>query len=112
MFGKFTYFYYTLSFTLPLIFVLWIYFYSILVKNIRLISLTTIILTIYGFFIWPLALVWKAWAYDFSKTLSIKLLGTVLEDVVWWLLVSFLISSVTVVMLKKEKNKEKLFKRN
>lgn len=112
MFGKFTYLYYTLIFTLPLIAFLWIYFYRILKKNVATIFVTTILLTTYGFLIWSTGLAWGTWAYNGEKILGVSIFGTVLEDIVWWSLTSFLLASFAIVMMKKEQQKERLMRRS
>lgn len=74
-----------------------------------IVLLTTMILTFYGFFLWPTGLVWKTWEYNHQKILGLTIFGTVLEDIAWWFLISFLISSFTIIMMKKEEQKEDLF---
>lgn len=111
MFDNATYFFYTLIFTVPLILILWGYFIKILRQGSRFIVVTTLLLTMYGFYLWPLGLEWKTWAYNSEKLLGITILGTVLEDTLWWVLVAFLLSSFTIIMVDKEDKKESLLKR-
>lgn len=112
MFGKFTYLYYTLIFTIPLILFLWFYFLTILKKNLLSIAITTALLTLYGFFLWPTGLAWKTWVYNGEKILGVSIFGTVLEDIVWWLFISLLLASFAIVMIKKEQQKERLMRRS
>lgn len=109
MFDKFTYLFYTLIFTIPFILFLWAYYFKVLKKNFIIILLTTVILTFYGFFLWPAGLTWKTWEYNNQKILGLTIFGTVFEDIVWWFLISFLISSCTIIIMKKEDQKENLF---
>lgn len=111
MFAKFTYLFYTLLFTVPLIFFLWFYFYRILRKNLIAVLTTTFILTLYGFFLWPTGLVWNTWAYNSEKILGATILGTVLEDILWWFLIAFLLASFALVMAKKEEAHEGILRR-
>lgn len=110
MFDKLTYLLYTLIFTTPLILFLWVYYFKTLKKNLIVIVLTTMILTFYGFFLWPTGLVWRTWEYNQQKILGLTIFGTVFEDIVWWFLISFLISSFAIVVIRKEEQKENLFK--
>lgn len=112
MFGKFTYLFYTLLFTTPLMLFLWIYFYKILNKHIRVILATTALLTVYGFFLWPLGLAWGTWAYNDEKLLEITIFGTVLEDIIWWFCISFLLTSFAIISIYKEEKNERILKRN
>lgn len=111
MFGHASYLLYTFNFILPLILILWVYYFPLLQKNSRVIFLTTFILTLYGFFLWPLGLAWKTWAYSSDKILNIKIFGTHLEDITWWFLIVFLLSSFVVIIAEKEEKKESIFKR-
>lgn len=111
MFGQYTYLFYTLIFTLPFIFFLWIYYYQILRGNIRTILIVTFILTLYGFFLWPTGLIWGTWAYNSKKLLGITVFGTVLEDIIWWVVIALLLTSFTIVVAKKEEKRESLLKR-
>ncbi len=102
MFGKNTYLFYTLFFTLPLICLLWGYYFPILKRKVKTVFLTTLILTTYGYFLWPLGLLWQTWAYSPEKILDIKIGLTHLEDILWWFLISFLLSSFTIIFSQKE----------
>ena len=51
-------------------------------------------LTVYGSIIWPIALKYGCWDYGIDKISGVKLLGYVyIDDVMWWLLVRFLLTS-------------------
>ncbi|MBI2031764.1 MAG: hypothetical protein HYT08_04085 [Candidatus Levybacteria bacterium] len=112
MFGKFTYLFYTLSITLPLIIITWFYYWPILKKAIKLISLLVILLTIYGSIMMTVALRVKAWSYSTDKILEIRLLGVAIEDTIWWALILTLIISCAIVMIKKQDHKEPILKRS
>lgn len=53
----------------------------------------------------------KAWSYDPNKFLGIFILGTVLDDIIWWACIFLLEISAIVVLLKKFDKKEPLLKR-
>ena len=95
MFDESSYIGYTLLFCLPPILLLWLRreFFEVLLSRGRAIVLSTFVLTLYGSVIWPVALHYKAWAYDAGHITGWKLFGLVyFDDVVWWVLVSFLMS--------------------
>ena len=112
MFGKFTYLFYTLFITLPLIAITWLYYWPILKKTVRFIALITAALTIYGSVMMTVALHIKAWSYSSEKFLGIFFLGAAIEDIIWWMLILTLIISCVIVVLKKQDNKESLLKRD
>ncbi len=102
MFEKYTYLLYTLFFTFPLILVLIIANFKLLKKNLKPILLTTVFITVfYGMFSWQIALENRLWWYGDDRILGITLLGTVIEDIIWWFLISFLISFFTIVAVKR-----------
>lgn len=111
MFGKASYFLYTLIFTLPLISALWIYYFPSLKRNFGIPFLATFLLTLYGFFLWPLGLKWQTWAYSSEKILGVQILGTYLEDILWWLLICFLLSSFATIFAEKEEEQKPVLKR-
>src|SRR5690242_10035592 len=103
MFGKFTYLGYTLVFTVPLIVATWIYYWPILRTKIKVVTFLVVIMTTYGSILMTLALHVKAWSYASNKFLGIYFLGTVMEDIIWWILILFLeVSAIIVLMIKKD----------
>ncbi len=107
MFDQSSYIGYTLIFCLPPILILWLRreFFYVLCAYWRPISLSTCLLTIYGSLIWPVALYYGAWAYDSGRITNWKLFRFVyIDDVVWWFLVSFLISSFVALSAHYEKS--------
>ena len=100
MFGHQSYIGYTLLFCLPPLILLWLRreFFPILRQNLKGILLSTLVLTVYGSLIWPVALKYGCWAYNKDRISTILLFGYVyLDDVVWWLLIGFVFSSFIAV---------------
>ncbi len=97
MFGELTYLTYTLVFTLPLISFLWWRHYARLRKHVLLIGTATALSLVYCVLVWPLGLTWECWTYAEDKITGLEVLGTVLDDLVWWAYITFLIASFTVV---------------
>jgi undecaprenol kinase len=96
MFEHYSYLGYTLMFCLPPIVLLWVRaeFARTMRKDLVGILLATAIVSAYGSAIWPLAIRWGCWTYQENRILNRKLFGYVfVEDVVWWVLVSFLFAS-------------------
>jgi undecaprenol kinase len=107
MFEQYTYLGYTLMFTLPPIALLWIRaeFSQTMRKDLAGILLATAIISVYGSAIWPLAIRWGCWSYQESRILNRKLFGYVfIEDVVWWVLVSFLFASLVSLSTRWEES--------
>lgn len=109
MFGHFTYFLYTLIFTLPLIVFLWSFYRQILIPVSKKVLVITLLATFYGFLIWPYGLKMACWAYSSQKILNFNVLGVVFEDLVWWFLICLLLVSFIFVSAHFEDEKQSLF---
>ena len=112
MFNLWTYIGYTMLFCIPPLILLWLRreFFAILAENSKTITLSTAVLTIYGSLIWPIAIHYGAWTYTEGKFTGIKLFYYVyIDDVIWWLFVSFLFSSFIVLSAVYEKRGEDVF---
>ncbi|PIZ42257.1 hypothetical protein COY34_03145 [candidate division WWE3 bacterium CG_4_10_14_0_2_um_filter_42_8] len=106
MFGHGTYLFYTLIFTLPLIGFLWFFYRPILRPCLKKILGLSLLATFYGFLVWPYGLKMSCWGYSEAKILNITLFGVVLEDIVWWFLVTWLLISFVTVSLHFENRKQ------
>jgi lycopene cyclase domain-containing protein len=96
MFEHYSYLGYTLLFCLPPIVLLWVRaeFARAMREDLRGILLSTAIISLYGSAIWPVAIRLGCWSYREDRILNRKLFGVVyVEDVVWWVGVSFLFAS-------------------
>jgi diacylglycerol kinase len=72
---------------------------------LRGILLATAIISLYGSAIWPVAIRWGCWSYRETRILNRKLFGVVfVEDVVWWVLVSFLFASFVALSTRWERS--------
>lgn len=112
MFGKFTYLGYTLLFTVPLIFITWVYYWQILKKKIKVITFLVVLISFYGSILMTVALHVHAWSYNSEKFLGIYFFGVVMEDMIWWFCILLLeVSAIIVLMIKKDNNSS-LFKRD
>ncbi|MFC1554852.1 hypothetical protein ACFL7D_09475, partial [candidate division KSB1 bacterium] len=112
MFDQWSYIGYTLLFCIPPLILLWLRreFFDILKANVKIILISTLILTVYGSLIWPIAIKYGAWAYSEETFTAIKLFNYVyIDDVIWWVFVSFLFSSFIVVSAKYEDEDKDLF---
>ena len=114
MFEEFSYIGYTALFGLPPLILMWLRreFFSGLVSRLRIILLSSLILTVYGSLIWPVALHHGAWAYGPDMITKIMLFGYVhLDDVLWWLIVSLLFSSAVTLGVHYERQGVDIFQR-
>jgi len=96
VFEQMSYIGYTLLFCIPPLILMWLRkeFFLILQKNVKTIVLSTVILTLYGCLIWPIALKYGVWSYSPEKITNVKLLGFVfLDDIIWWIFVGLVFSS-------------------
>lgn len=114
MFEHWSYLGYTLMFCLPPIVLLWLRreFALRMARDLKQILAASLLLTLYGCSIWPLALKMGAWAYAENRILNIKLFGYVhIEDAVWWLLISFLLASFMSLSIRFEEEGVNIFLR-
>ncbi len=114
MFDHLTYVGYTLLFCVPAFLLMWLRaeFFAVLRRQLKAIVLTTLILTLYGSLIWPVALKYGAWAYDPNKITGMRLFDYVfLDDVLWWFCVGWLFSSFVVLSRHYERHGVDIFLR-
>jgi diacylglycerol kinase len=107
MFEHYSYLGYTLLFCLPPIVLLWVRaeFARAMREDLRGILLATAIISLYGSAIWPVAIRLGCWSYREDRILNRKLFGVVfVEDVVWWVLVSFLFASFVALSTRWERS--------
>ncbi|MBU6414939.1 diacylglycerol kinase [Patescibacteria group bacterium] len=104
MFGHFTYLGYDMLFTIPLILFLMLRSGASVRKHCFVIAVSTVLLTAYGFLIWPIGLRWGTWQYHPEKMLGVAVFGTHLEDILWWLLTALLFVSFIAVSSECEKD--------
>ena len=107
MFERYSYLGCTLLFCLPPIVLLWVRaeFARTMRKDLAGILLATAIVSVYGSAIWPLAIRWGCWSYRETRILNRKLFDFVfVEDVVWWVLVSFLFASFVSLSTRWEES--------
>ena len=114
MFEEFSYIGYTALFGLPPLILMWLRreFFNVLAPRLRIILLSSLILTVYGSIIWSVALHHGVWAYGPDTITKIMLFGYVhLDDVVWWLIISLLFSSAVTLGVHYERQGVDIFQR-
>ena len=114
MFEEFSYIGYTALFGLPPLILMWLRreFFNVLMSRLRIILLSSLILTVYGSLIWSVAIHYGAWAYGPDTITKIMLFGYVhLDDVMWWLTVSLLFSSAVTLGVHYERQGVDIFQR-
>lgn len=114
MFEEVSYIGYNALFGLPPLILMWLRkeFFGILVSHLRIILLSSLVLTFYGSLIWPVALHHVAWAYNPDTMTKVMLFGYVyLDDVMWWLIVSLLFSSAVTLGVHYERQGVDIFQR-
>jgi len=99
MLGKFSYLVYMLIFTLVPVGFLWIKKFQFLKKNIKVIFYTVIIGIILQLITDPIALGLNIWSYSPEKVIGIWILGFPIEDVLFFILVPFAISSAVLIFI-------------
>jgi diacylglycerol kinase len=96
VFGELSYLGYTALFCIPPLVLVWLRreFLEVLRPRLRAILISTAVITLYGSLLWPVFIRAGAWAYGEGKLTGVELFDYVyLDDLVWWILVSFLLST-------------------
>ncbi len=107
-FGQFSYLF-LLAPILIADFVIFLIFHSIIVKYKKTIIATVVFFSfIWYFLVDPLAVkVLHIWFYNPDKILNIWIVGTVIEEFLWMILVSFLFSALTIIFIEYQNKKRK-----
>lgn len=105
-FGNFSYLVYMLVFTLIPIGILWINYFHILKKNVKIVLITAGIIVIYQILTDPFAEIWKAWLFSNDKILGLWLINFPIENTLFSALVSIAVSSATLIFIHKLSEKE------
>lgn len=94
-----TYILFTLFFCIPPIIFLWARkdFLPILAGNKKEIIITTMLITLYGSFVWPIAERLEFWVYNPKRISGVMIYTVLLDDIIWWVCVSFLFSSFIAI---------------
>lgn len=101
-----------LIFTLIPISILWIKNFKFLKKNIKIILIACILGIIHQFVSDPFAESWGAWFFNSEKILNVWILNFPLENVIFVILVSFVISSAVLTFIHyQEEGKFKILKK-
>lgn len=99
MLGQYSHLFYTLTFTLIPIIILWITHFKILAKNIKIILITTFFGVFYAIIVDHFAMAWNAWFFNNDKILGFRVFGFPVEDFLFFILVPWAISSAVVVFI-------------
>jgi uncharacterized membrane protein len=111
---NFTYLKLNLVTFLPPIVCVFFYFYKDITKNFKFIALSAFLGAVYFFIVDPFATVWGAWQFNYDRTIGINFGPSVVEELMWAILVFFVVGILVSVMgSAEEKNKsfKKLFKK-
>ncbi len=94
-----------IKYFLPILVVLGLFFHNTIRRRWKFIVIAGWV----GFFLFfaidPLATHWEAWSFDYSQTLNIRFGKSVLEELVWGILV-MMISAAAVAILMERKTKK------
>ncbi len=110
MFGEFSYLVYMLIFTLIPLAVLWAKYFSFLKKNIKIVLAVTLTGVLYQLIVDPFAENWGAWFFTDDRILGIWIFNFPLENIIFFALISAVVSSATLAFIYHFRKKE-LFKR-
>ncbi len=105
--GKFSYLILNFLFFSPIVIFLWIKFRNPIKKYKKLITYAGFLGVLYFFIVDPVAVSWQAWSYDENLNLGIKFWGTLLEELIWSILVFMIVSVVVCILVDAVENKQK-----
>jgi|SRR3989344_2831647 len=102
---KWSYTILNLIFFLPFIVVFWFGIYSKLFsQKLRFVLISGFLGLVYFFIVDLPATSWGAWTIDYSKTLNMRFGNSVLEELIWTILVFMMIAFVLEILLKRKEN--------
>ncbi len=106
--GKLTYTLLNIKFFAPVYFVLLVIYWREVKRNITFIKWSIVFAIIAFFLVDPLATAWNAWGYDYNKTLGITIGKSVIEELIWFILVCIILAIVVSICAEKEEKKKKI----
>ncbi|MFZ3015895.1 MAG: hypothetical protein WA101_02760 [Minisyncoccia bacterium] len=98
---KWTYTILNIIFFTPVI-IIFVSYRNILLKRWKFILISGFLGIIYFFIVDILATNWKAWEYDYTKTLGINFSKSVFEELIWMVLVWVTISILIEIYLERK----------
>lgn len=108
--NSWTYMVLNARFFAPVFVILFLFFNKTIAKNIRLIKWSIVFAVVAFFIVDPFATSWGAWGYDYSKTLGIGFGKSVIEELVWAILVCIVLAIVVAFCADKEEKKKPFLK--
>lgn len=107
---KYTYLILNILFFTPIVIWIFLHYKKYMMRYKKLLFMSLIFGIVQFFLVDPVAIIWGAWGYDYSKTLGITMIGnTVIEEFLWFVLLCVCMALITAVLAEKEE-KKKTFK--
>jgi lycopene cyclase domain-containing protein len=104
---KWTYTILNIVFFAPIILLIYKRYWATVKKEKKFIILSAILGFIIFFIIDPIATHWGAWGFDYRKTLGIYFGLSVIEELIWAMLVSMITATAIAVAANKEEQGKK-----
>lgn len=104
--GKWTYVLLNLVFFFPVLFLIWFRYAGVVWRERRFVIYAGLFGFVIFFIIDPVATYWGAWGFDYTKTLGIRFGFSVLEELVWAMLVSIIVAIAISVAAPREEGKK------
>lgn len=101
---KWTYTILNIVFFVPVIILIWVKYRRIIYKNKLLILLAGLFGFVSFFIVDPIATKWGAWSFDYSQTLGIFIGKSVLEELIWIVLVCMVLAVAVARAAEKEES--------
>lgn len=105
--GKWTYVTLNILFFTPVLVLVWKKYRRTIMEEKRFLVIAGLFGFCIFFIIDPLATYWGAWGFDYTKTLGIRFGFSVIEELVWAMLVSTIVALAVSVGARKEENGER-----
>lgn len=91
-------------FFLPIIIVFWFGVYRrIFFKKLKFFLISGLLGVVYFFIVDLPAMAWRAWEFDYSKTLGVAFGKSVVEELVWVVLVFMTVAVIIEVLMERNK---------
>ena len=106
--GKWTYTLLNFLFFVPVLWYAWTKHRVVIKREKKLIIISAIFGLVLFFLVDPIATYWGAWNYDYSQTFNVRLGYSVIEELIWAVLVSTIMGIAVAVGADREDSKRSL----
>lgn len=102
---KYTYLILNILFFLPNFIIIFLFFKKVIMARLKFILLSGLLGLVWFFIIDPPATSWGAWTMNYSKSVGIRFGNSVVEELIWAILVCMSVASMIEIYLYRKNKK-------